>query len=118
MAVDAGSSDHLRAVIVRPQLAAGIHQGDEVELTITPFLGFVRSAKVAAAARPLPPPEPVSQLPGPKPLPPVHWTERPGAPGVGGVEDEGPRSAADVPAITAALARQLQRLLATKSMRR
>ena len=95
-----------------------MHQDDEVELGVTPFLGFVRSARVIAPARPLPPPQAVDQLPAPKLLPPVHWTERTGMPGVAGVEDDGPRTRTDVPVVTAVLARQLQRLFAAMGARR
>jgi Predicted membrane protein (DUF2207) len=118
VAIDDGTSDHLRAFVVRPSLAASLHQDDEVELSVTPFLGFVRSARVTTPARTLPPPQLVDQLPGPRLLPPVHWTERVGAPGVAGVEDEGPRCPTDVPIVTAVLARQIQRLFAAIGARR
>jgi hypothetical protein len=75
IAVDDGSTDTIRAFIVRPSLARSIRQDDEVELAITPFLGFVRSATVTAAAPALAPARLVDQIVGPTPLPPVHWIE-------------------------------------------
>jgi Predicted membrane protein (DUF2207) len=75
IAVDDGSTNRIRAFIARPFVAAAIHQDDEVELDVTPYLGFVRRATVTAPAPPLPPPVPVEELVGPTPLPPVHWIE-------------------------------------------
>jgi hypothetical protein len=117
VAVDDGTSDHPRAYVVRPTLATGIRQDDEVELTVTPFLGFVRTAKVTAPAPPLPPPRLVDQLPGPKPLPAVHWSDRLGPAGTP-VDDDGRRWPDGVPVLTGWLARPLQRLLAAKTVRR
>ncbi len=118
VAVDDGTTDHLRAFIVRPTLAATVHQDDEVELGVTPFLGFVRSARVIAPARPLPPPQALDQLPPPRLVAPLHWTERPEMAGAPGAEDEGPRRRTDVPLVTAVLARQIQRLFAAVGTRR
>ena len=103
---------------MRPALAATVHQDDEVELGVTPFLGFVRSARVIAPARPLPPPRALEELPPPKLVAPVHWTDRPEMAGVTAADDEGPRSPADVPLVTALLARQIQRLFAAMGARR
>jgi hypothetical protein len=115
VAVDEGAEDELRAFIVRPALAAGLHQDDVVELTVTPFLGFVRTARVLTPAPTLPPPRPIDQLPGPKLLPPVHWSERLGSTnGVDG-DDSLP---AGVPMLTGLLARPLQRLLTPRTVRR
>ena len=117
IAVDDGSTDRVRAFVVRAPLAATVHQDDEVELMATPFLGFVRSVRVTRRTPPLPPPVPVEQLPGPPLLPPVHWTERLDSPGAPGVEEDAPLPVgASLGA--AALARQLQRLFAAMAARR
>jgi hypothetical protein len=116
VAVDEGTEDDIRALIVRPELAGAIHQDDVVELTVTPFLGFVRTAKVLAPAPPLPPSRPVDQLPGPRPLPPVHWSDRL-EPAPNGADDQ-TQLPAGVPLLTGLLARPLQRLLTAKSGRR
>jgi hypothetical protein len=118
VAVDEGTSDRIRAVVVRPAMALRINQGDEVELQATRYLGFVKTIRVLQAAAPLPPPVRLDELPGPTPLPPVHWSERPGAPGVGELaltEDERP---AGTGALTAALARQLEKLIAERNGKR
>ena len=116
VAVDDGSVDEIRALALRPTLAGPIHQGDEVELEVSPVLGFVRTARVTASAPPLPPPRAIEDLPTPTQLPPVHWTQKLDAPDP--AADDGPGTAADVPALTAALARQLQRLFAALGTRR
>jgi hypothetical protein len=118
IAVDDGTSDELRAYIVRAPLAAPILQDDEVALTATPFLGFVQSVRVTKSAPPLPPALPVDQLPGPPLLPPVHWTDRPGIPGGIGAEDDAPRLPVGASLGAAGLARQLQRLFAAMGARR
>jgi Predicted membrane protein (DUF2207) len=76
IAVDDGTSERIRALVVRPGLAALICEDDTVELGVTPYLGHVRYAIVTANAPELPPPLPVEQLSPPVPLPPVHWIER------------------------------------------
>jgi hypothetical protein len=76
VAVDDGRSERIRAYVARPGVAALVRQDDEVELGVTPFLGFVRAARVTANAPVLPPPVPVEELTLPAPLPPVHWIER------------------------------------------
>ena len=75
IAVDDGSGNRIRALVARPGLAALIRQDDEVELAVTPYLGYVRHATVTASAPPLAPPVPLDQLAPPVPLPPVHWIE-------------------------------------------
>jgi hypothetical protein len=116
VAVDDGTENELRAFVVRPTLAAAIHQDDIVELTVTPFLGFVRTVNVLAPAPPLPPPRPIDQLSGPQPLPPVHWSERLTPPTNGAAADM--QLPAGTPMLTGLLARPLQRLLLAKSVRR
>jgi hypothetical protein len=95
IAVDDGSSDELRAYAMRPTVAASLAQGDQVELEVTPYLGFVRTARVVVPAPELPPVRPVAELPGPKTLPPVHWLEEMqngnGHAANGGPADAGPR---------------------------
>jgi Predicted membrane protein (DUF2207) len=76
IAVDDGTGERIQAFVARPGLATLVRQDDEVELGVTPFLGFVRAARVTANAPELPAPQPIDQLPGPTPLPPVHWIER------------------------------------------
>jgi hypothetical protein len=76
IAVDDGTTERIRAFVARPGLAALVHQDDEVELGVTPFLGFVRTATVTANAPALPAPQAVDQLTGPTALPPVHWIEQ------------------------------------------
>jgi hypothetical protein len=76
VAVDNGTSERIRAFVVRPGLAALIRQDDTVEVGVTPYLGYVRYAAVTENAPELPPPLPVDQLSAPVPLPPVHWIER------------------------------------------
>jgi hypothetical protein len=76
IAVDDGRSERIRAFVARPGVAALVRQDDEVELGVTPFLGFVRTARVTANAPVLPPPVPIEELTLPAPLPPVHWIER------------------------------------------
>jgi hypothetical protein len=76
IAVDDGTSERIRAFVARPGLAALVHQDDQVELGVTPFLGFVRTATVTANAPELRAPQAVDQLTGPTTLPPVHWIER------------------------------------------
>jgi hypothetical protein len=76
IAVDDGTSERIRAFVVRPGLAALIRQDDTVEVGVTPYLGYVRYAAVTANAPELAPPRPVDQLSPPVPLPPVHWIER------------------------------------------
>jgi hypothetical protein len=117
VAVDDGSTDRVAAFRVRPVVAERLHQGDVVSVRVSPFLGFVRSAEIVTAAVPLPAPRPIDQLPGPTFLPPVHWSERPGAPGMGGSAAEEAPVAAATP--SEALARQLVRLFsATRAARR
>ena len=76
VAVDDGTSERIRAFVVRPGLAALIRQDDTVEVGVTPYLRYVRYATVTANAPELAPPLPVDQLSPPVPLPPVHWIER------------------------------------------
>jgi hypothetical protein len=114
VAIDDGTSSALRAYAVDPRLARPMHQGDRVEMVVTPALGFVRTADVLSAAEPLPPPRPLADLPGPSPLPPVHWIERLDG-DTGTAEDATP---ADVTALTAALARQIERLRASRTPKR
>jgi hypothetical protein len=122
VAVDDGTENELRAFIVRRALAAGIHQDEIVELTVTPFLGFVRMAKVLAPAPALPPPRPIDQLAGPKLLPPVHWSDLLGPPTKGAADnraaDNGAQLPGGTPVLAGLLARPLQRLLMAKSVRR
>jgi len=117
VAVDDGSTDRVRAYVVRAPIATGLQQDDQVELSATRYLGFVRSARVTVPAPTLAPPRPVDQLPGPPALPPVHWTERLGTPGAPAVEDDADEPVG-LPIGAAALARQLQRLFAAMGTRR
>jgi hypothetical protein len=117
IAVDDGRTDDLRAFVVRADVATAVLQDDQVEVVATPYLGFVRSARVTRPAPAPPPPVPLDQLPGPRPLPPVHWTERLGTPGTASVEDDA-RPPVGLPIGAAALARQLQRLFAAMGARR
>jgi hypothetical protein len=118
IAVDDGRTDRMRAYVVRASVAAPIHQDDQVELTASPYLGFVRSVRVTAPAPALPPAPELDELSGPRVLPPVHWTERLDSPGAPGVEDDSAQSPDGLPLGTAALARQLQRLFAAIGTRR
>jgi hypothetical protein len=112
VAVDNATTDRIRALAMPAALAAGIHQGDRVEVVATPYLGYARSARVVEAAAPLPPPRRVDQLPAPVVLPPVHWTERVGAPGIPSAQSDDPDTPSDVSVLTAALARQIEKLRA------
>jgi len=102
---------------VRAPIATGLQQDDQIELSVTRYLGFVRSARVTVPAPALAPPRPVEQLSGPPALPPVHWTERLGTPGAPAVEDDADEPVG-LPIGAAALARQLQRLFAAMGTRR
>jgi len=117
IAVDDGRTDDLRAFVVRADVATPVQQDDQVELVVTPYLGFVRSARVSRPAPAPAPPVPLDQLPGARSLPPVHWTERLGTPGTASAEDD-TRPPVGLPMGAAALARQLQRLFAAMGTRR
>ncbi len=118
IAVDDGTTEHLRAYVVRAPLAMPVQQDDVVELTASPYLGFVRSVRVTTPAPALAPPQSLDQLRGPPVLPPLHWTERLDSPGAAGAEDDSPDAPAGTPLGAAALARQLQRLFAAIGTRR